>query len=119
MQVGLHRICRLRKTLGLHCKQKRKFKTTTDSRHDLPVAPNLLEQRFAAEAPDQVWTGDLTYIATDEVWLYLAGLTNLDIDSLAFIMLILEVEQSLGRPLFDMESVGQLRTVGDVLELVR
>jgi putative transposase len=53
--------------------QKRKFKATTDSKHNLPVAPNLLDQKFVAEAPDQVWTGDLTYIATDEGWLYLAG----------------------------------------------
>lgn len=52
VQVGLHRIRRLRKKLGLRCKQKRKFKATTDSKHTLPVAPNLLEQQFAAEAPD-------------------------------------------------------------------
>lgn len=77
VQVGLHRIRRLRKKLGLRCKQKRKFKATTNSKHNLPVAPNLLEQQFAAEAPDQVWTGDLTYISTDEGWLYLAGLKDL------------------------------------------
>lgn len=78
VQVGLHRIRRLRKKLGLRSKQKRKFKATTNSKHNLPVAPNLLEQRFAAEAPDQVWTGDLTYISTDEGWLYLAGLKDTD-----------------------------------------
>ena len=77
VQVGLHRIRRLRKKLGLRCKQKRKFKVTTDSKHGLPIAPNLLEQRFAVEAPDQAWCGDLTYIATDEGWLYLAGLKDL------------------------------------------
>ena len=77
VQVGLHRIRRLRKKLGLRCKQKRKFKAATNSKHNLPLAPNLLEQRFAAEAPDQVWAGDLTYIATDEGWLYLAGLKDL------------------------------------------
>ncbi len=77
VQVGLHRIRKLRKKLGLRCKQKRKFKATTDSKHNLPVAPNLLEQRFTTEAPDQVWTGDLTYIPTDEGWLYLAGLKDL------------------------------------------
>ena len=60
VQVRLHRIRRLRKKPGLRCKQKRKFKATTDSKHTLPVAPNLLEQRFTTEAPDQVWTGDLT-----------------------------------------------------------
>jgi putative transposase len=77
VQIGLHRIRRLRKKLGLRCKQKRKFKATTNSKHSLPVAPNLLEQRFVTEAPDQVWTGDITYIATDEGWLYLAGLKDL------------------------------------------
>lgn len=77
VKIGLHRIRRLRRKLGLRCKQKRKFKATTDSKHNLPIAPNLLDQRFTTEAPDQVWTGDLTYIATDEGWLYLAGLKDL------------------------------------------
>jgi putative transposase len=77
VEIGLHRIRRLRTKPGPRCKQKRKFKATTDSKHNLPVAPNLLAQKFVAEAPDQVWTGDLTYIATDEGWLYLAGLKDL------------------------------------------
>lgn len=77
VEIGLHRIRRLRKKLGLRCKQKRKFKATTDSKHNLPIAPNLLDQQFTTEAPDQVWAGDLTYIATDEGWLYLAGLKDL------------------------------------------
>ncbi|MBI5250676.1 MAG: IS3 family transposase [Desulfomonile tiedjei] len=71
--VGVHRIRRLRKKLGLKCKQKRRFKATTDSRHGLPVAENLIEQRFQASAPSQVWLTDITYIPTDEGWLYLAG----------------------------------------------
>ncbi len=71
--VGVHRIRRLRKKLGLKCKQKRRFKATTDSRHGLPLAENLLEQRFQASAPSQVWLTDITYIPTDEGWLYLAG----------------------------------------------
>lgn len=77
VQVGVHRIKRLRSKLGLRCKQKRKFKATTNSKHDLPVAPNLLNQDFAATAPNQAWCGDITYIATDEGWLYLAGLKDL------------------------------------------
>lgn len=60
VQIGLHRIRRLRQKLGLRCQQKRRFKATTDSRHALPVAPNLLEQRFAPAAPDQIWAGDIT-----------------------------------------------------------
>ncbi len=77
VKVGVHRIKRLRRKLGLRCKQKRKFKATTNSKHDLPVAPNLLNQDFAATAPNQAWCGDITYIATDEGWLYLAGLKDL------------------------------------------
>lgn len=73
IQVGVHRIKRIRRKLGLRCKQKRKFKATTNSNHNLPVAPNLLEQNFAATAPNQVWVSDITYIPTDEGWLYLAG----------------------------------------------
>jgi len=71
--VGVHRIKRIRRKLGLRCRQKRKFKVTTDSRHSLPVVENLLNQRFEAEAPNQVWLSDITYIPTGEGWLYLAG----------------------------------------------
>lgn len=77
IELGLYRIRRLRSTLGLRCKQKRKFKATTHSSHDLPVAPNRLDQHFQASAPNQVWCGDITYVATDEGWLYLAGLKDL------------------------------------------
>lgn len=78
-EAGRDRIGRLRHQMGLHCRQKRRFKvtTTTDSEHALPVAENLLQQRFEAAAPDQVWMTDLTYIATDEGWLYLAGIKDL------------------------------------------
>jgi putative transposase len=71
--VGVHRIKRIRRKLGLHCRQKRKFKATTNSRHSLPVAENLLDQKFEASAPNQIWLSDITYIPTGEGWLYLAG----------------------------------------------
>ena len=77
IHVGLHRIKRLRKKLGLRCKQKRRFKVTTDSRHSLPVAPNLLQRQFAVTAPNKAWLTDITYIPTDEGWLYLAGIKDL------------------------------------------
>jgi putative transposase len=73
VQVGIYRIKRIRKKLGLHCLQKRKFKVTTNSRHKLPVAANLLNQHFQATEPNKVWVSDITYIPTDEGWLYLAG----------------------------------------------
>jgi transposase InsO family protein len=58
--VGVHRIRRIRRKLGLHCRQKRKFKMTTDSRHSLPVAENLLGQHFEATAPNQTWLTDIS-----------------------------------------------------------
>jgi putative transposase len=73
VQVGIHRIKRIRRKLGLRCKQKRKFKATTNSNHGLPVAENLLEQRFVANAPNRIWVTDITYVPTAEGWLYLAG----------------------------------------------
>ncbi|WP_137413292.1 IS3 family transposase, partial [Escherichia coli] len=74
--VGRDRLARLRKELRLRCKQKRKFRATTNSNHNLPVAPNLLNQTFAPTAPNQVWVADLTYVATQEGWLYLAGIKD-------------------------------------------
>ena len=73
VKAGVCRIRRIRKKLGIRCKQKKKFKATTDSKHTLPVAENLLNQQFKAAAPNQIWLTDITYIATEEGWLYLAG----------------------------------------------
>ena len=76
VQVGVHRIRRLRTKLGLRCKQKRKFIATTDSAHTLPIAPNLLNRQFTVVAPNTAWVTDITYISTDEGWLYLAGVKD-------------------------------------------
>ena len=73
IRVGICRIKRIRRKLGLRCKQKRKFKVTTDSRHTLPVAENLLGQQFKVYKPNTVWVSDITYVPTGEGWLYLAG----------------------------------------------
>jgi transposase InsO family protein len=76
--------CRDRKTVaasmkrqGLRAKAAKKFKATTNSKHNLPVAPNLLAQDFSATAPNQKWVGDITYLWTDEGWLYLAVVIDL------------------------------------------
>ncbi|PMF28135.1 IS3 family transposase, partial [Vibrio splendidus] len=61
----------------LVAKAARKFKCTTDSKHKMPVAPNLLAQDFNATAPNQKWAGDITYVATSEGWLYLAVIIDL------------------------------------------
>ncbi len=73
IRVGVCRIKRIRRKLGLRCKQKRKFKATTDSKHKLPVAENILKQQFKVYEPNTVWVSDITYVPTDEGWLYLAG----------------------------------------------
>ena len=73
VQVGVCRIKRIRKKLGIRCKQVKKFKATTDSKHTLPVAKNLLNQQFEVSKPNTVWVSDITYIPTKEGWLYLAG----------------------------------------------
>ena len=66
-------ICRIRKKLKIRCKQIKKFKATTHSKHTLLVAENLLDQKFEAASPNRVWTNDITYIPTDEGWLYCAA----------------------------------------------
>lgn len=73
VRVGIWRIKRIRKKLGIRCKQKRRFKATTQSKHSLPVAQNFLGQQFKVSKPNMVWVTDITYIPTDEGWLYLAG----------------------------------------------
>lgn len=62
---------------GWRAKAAKKYKATTNSNHTLPVAPNLLNQNFNADAPDQKWVSDITYIWTDEGWLYLAVVLEL------------------------------------------
>ena len=75
-KTGICRIRRIRKNLGLRCKQKKKYKATTDSKHNLPVYSNLLGQDFNAEGPNEKWVGDITYISTNEGWLYLSGIID-------------------------------------------
>jgi putative transposase len=66
IQVGIYRIRRVRKKLGLRCRQKKKFKATTDSRYKLPVTQNLLEHQFKVHEPDKMWWSDIIYMRTDE-----------------------------------------------------
>jgi transposase InsO family protein len=77
LRVGKLRVQKLMQRHGIKAKGKRKFVVTTDSKHDLPIAPNLLERNFTAQGPNQVWTTDITYIATDEGWLYLVVMLDL------------------------------------------
>jgi len=77
IRVGKERVRRLMQQHGLKAKTKRKFVVTTDSRHNLPVAPDLVQRRFNPDGPNQIWTGDITYLPTDEGWVYLAGVIDL------------------------------------------
>ena len=72
-----NRVARLMKVHGIIAKAKKKFKATTSSKHNLPVADNLLNQDFAAEKPNMVWVSDITYIATLKGWLYLTVILDL------------------------------------------
>lgn len=76
VRISMHRLRRLRREHGIYCKHRRALRVTTDSRHTLPVAPNRLKQQFKVKAPNQVWTTDLTYVHTDEGWLYVAALKD-------------------------------------------
>jgi transposase InsO family protein len=62
---------------GMRATGKRRCRATTDSNHDLPIAPNLLNREFAVAEPDRLWAGDITYIATDDGWLFLAVVIDL------------------------------------------
>jgi putative transposase len=77
LTVSRRRIGRLMADLSLSCKTKRKFRVTTDSKHFLPVASNLLDRQFTCKAPNKVYVGDITYIPTDEGWLFLAVVIDL------------------------------------------
>ncbi len=77
VRCGKNRVARIMREAGIRSRRKKKFKATTNSRHSLPVADNLLGQNFTAETPDSVWLGDITYVPTQEGWLYLAVLIDL------------------------------------------
>ena len=76
-RAGKNRVARLMRQNALRAKAARTFAAATHSDHNLPVAPNLLNQDFSAQRPNQKWVSDITYIATDEGWLYLAVVLDL------------------------------------------
>jgi putative transposase len=76
-RIGRKRVARLMRENDIRARTKRKFRVTTDSRHDHPVAPNRLDRQFTVEAPNTVWLADLSYIWTREGWLYLAVVLDL------------------------------------------
>ena len=77
LTCGENRVARLMRENGIRAKRSRKFKVTTNSKHNYPVAPNRLKRRFEVSTPNSVWVSDITYIWTSEGWLYLAGVLDL------------------------------------------
>ena len=77
VSASLERVRRRMKRIGLRGIQSRKFKYTTNSKHNLPIEPNLLEQDFNVTAPNTAWVGDITYIRVKQQWLYLAVILDL------------------------------------------
>jgi transposase InsO family protein len=75
--VSRRRIGRLLNRAGLACKTKKKFKVTTDSKHKKLISPNLLKRKFTASKPDRYYVGDITYVSTQEGWLFLAVVIDL------------------------------------------
>ena len=76
-KCGKNRVAKRMLHLDLKDKAKKKFKVTTDSKHNLPVAPNVLNRGFIATAPNQKWVGDISYLWTDEGWMCLAVVIDL------------------------------------------
>jgi transposase InsO family protein len=75
--VNENTVAKIMKENGIQAKQRKKFKATTDSNHNLPVAKNRLKRNFKTTKPNQVWVSDITYIRTGEGWLYLAVFIDL------------------------------------------
>ncbi len=76
-QIGRYRVRSVMSSLGLKAKQRQSYKATTKRKHSDAVADNLLNQNFNPVAPNQVWAGDVTYLKTDEGWMYLAIVMDL------------------------------------------
>jgi len=75
--ISKNRVARRMKAIGLRSIYRRKYRTTTDSKHSHPVADNLLQRNFTTDGPDKVWVSDITYIATARGWLYLTVFIDL------------------------------------------
>lgn len=76
IRISKKRAARLMRECGLAARRRKRFRVTTNSEHDHPVAPNLLDRDFTADAPNKVWVGDITYIWTHEGWMYLATIID-------------------------------------------
>ena len=101
-RVSRKRIARLMNEEGIYGRKRRKFKHTTDSNHPYPIAPNVLERNFKTDHPDEVWVGDITYVATMEGWLYLAVLIDLCTHQVVGWSMSANIDRFLALDAFDM-----------------
>lgn len=76
-KVGVYAARTLMKKAGVECKQRRRYRVTTQSKHSRPVADNILNRQFKVNKPNEVWVGDITYLWTQEGWLYIAAILDL------------------------------------------
>lgn len=77
INCGIHRVRKLMQRYGLRAKRKRRYRTTTESRHRLPIASNILDRDFSATAANQKWVSDITFVPTYEGWLYISAIMDL------------------------------------------
>lgn len=77
IRMSEKRLARLMREEGLAAKRRRRFRKTTDSEHDCPIAPNILERNFTVDEPNRVWCSDITYIRTHQGWMYLCVVMDL------------------------------------------
>ncbi|WP_095532759.1 IS3 family transposase [Psychrobacter pasteurii] len=75
--ISLYMVRRIKEEYGIKCRRHKRFKVTTDSDHKKLVYPNVLDQKFDVKRPNEAWVSDITYIWTNEGWLYLAGVKDL------------------------------------------
>lgn len=75
--ISQYMVRRIKEKYGIKCRRHKRFKITTNSNHNKLIYPNLLDQKFDTSRPNEAWVSDITYIWTDEGWLYLAGVKDL------------------------------------------
>ena len=76
-RVSKNRVAKIMQAAGIQARKRRKFKATTDSRHKYPIAPNVLDRKFSASRPGEIWVSDITYVRTYSGWLYLTVIIDL------------------------------------------
>ena len=116
VRVGKEPVRLLMQQDGIQARGKRRFRvTTTDSKHSMPIAPNLLNRNFTVDRPNVAWTGDVTYIATEEGWLYLAVVIDLFSRRIVGWSMKTTIDRSLVIDALEMASLGRRPAAGKAI----